>query len=81
MFKVKLVLLLSIVLAMTACGDDNNRDANAAVPTGDVTQNASPRYLAYVQKMIAATSDDSEPWNIDTVQVEQSDDSEASDVM
>ncbi len=81
MLKVKLALLLGFTLTMAACADRNNRDDTAAANTDDVAQSGTPTYLAYVQKMIAATSDDSEPWNIDTVHVEQFDESEASDVM
>ena len=77
MRKTKLVLLLGIALALAACGDSNN---TTAMPDDD-TPDTSLTYLAYVQKMIGTASDDNEPWDIDTVQVEESDDSEAIDVM
>lgn len=80
MFKVKLVLLLGAALTLAACADRNNRD-DVAAGSGDMTQEETPTYLAYVKKMIAATSDDSEPWDIETVQVEQADTGEAIDVM
>ncbi len=81
MLKVKLVLLLGVALTLAACADRNNRDDTAAIPADEVAQDAAPMYLAYVQKMIAATSDDGEPWDIDTVRVEQSDTAEVVDVM
>lgn len=81
MLKVKLVLLLGVVLTLAACGDRNNRDDTAAAPINDVVQNPAPMYLTYVRKMIAATNDDGEPWDIDAVRVEQSDTAEVVDVM
>lgn len=80
MLKVKLVLILGAVLTVAACGDRNNRDDTAA-SSDDITQDETSMYLAYVQKMIAATRDDSEPWDIETVHVEQADAGEAIDVM
>lgn len=77
MFKVKLVVLLGAALTLAACGDSNN---TAATPADD-PQDSVLTYLAYVQKMIDTASDDNEPWNVDTVQVEQSDANEAVDVM
>ena len=71
-------LLLLLALTLTACGDRND---TAPALTNDDPQNPSYAYLAYVQKMIGTASDDNEPWDIDTVQVEQFDDSEAIDVM
>lgn len=77
MFKVKLVVLLGAALTLAACGDSNN---TAATPADD-PQDSVLTYLAYVQKMIDTASDDNEPWDVDTVQVEQSDANEAVDVM
>ncbi len=78
MFKVKLVFFLGVALTLAACGDRTNRDTNA---TALIDEAVAPTYLAYVQKMIAATSEDGEPWDIDTVRVEQSDVAEVTDVM
>ena len=78
MRKTKLVLLLGIALALAACGDSNNY--TTAMPD-DNAPDTSLTYLAYVQKMIGTASDDNEPWDIDTVQVEVSDTGEAVDVM
>ena len=75
MRKINLVVLLGCALTITACGNRNDTAMD-----NDATD-APLGYLAYVQKMIATGSDDSEPWDVETVQVEQSDDSEAIDVM
>lgn len=77
MFKVKLVVLLGAALALAACGDSNN---TAATPADD-PQDSVLTYLAYVQKMIDTAGSDAEPWDVDAVQVEQSDTGEAVDVM
>lgn len=77
MIKVKLVVLLGAALTLTACGDSNNTVATPA----DDPQDSALTYLAYVQKMIDTADGDDEPWDVDTVQVEQSDTGEAVDVM
>lgn len=77
MFKVKLVVLLGAVLTLAACGDSNN---TAATPADD-PQDTGLTYLAYVQKMIDTSVGEDEPWDVDTVHVEQPDTDEALDVM
>lgn len=80
MRKKTFMLLLGVTLTVAACGDRNNRDNAAATPTDEVGI-AATKYLATVQKMIATTSDDSEPWDLSEVRAEQSDTAEAVDVM
>lgn len=80
MRKNKILLLLGAALVVAACGNRNDHDDTTA-GTGDTAQDETSMYLAYVQKMIAATSDDSEPWDIETVHAEQSDVGEAINVM
>lgn len=74
MRNTRLWLLLTIALSLAACGDRDDKPTagNTSTPTS---------YLAYVQKMIVTAGDDSEPWDIDAVRVEQPDDTEVVDVM
>lgn len=86
MHKSKILLILGAALTIAACGNNghsnrNNNAANANTnPTGNTQDKLS--YMAYIQKMIAdKTSDDTEPVDVEMVQVEQADDTEAMDVM
>lgn len=73
MYKTKILLLLSVVLTVTACGSKSNHDDTAT----DTLSN-----MEYIKHMIAEkTSDDTEPVDVEMVQVEASDDTEAIEVM
>lgn len=74
MRNTRLWWLLTIALPLAACEDRNDppTTGNTSTPTS---------YLAYVQKMIVTAGDDSEPWDIDAVPVEQSEDTDVVDVM
>lgn len=79
MRNIRYIVTLGLALALSACwnNDDNDRsvqpDAGAPVET-------PTSYLGYVQKMIAATNDAEEPWNVEGIAVEQDESREAVEI-
>lgn len=84
MYKIKIVLLLCAATALAACGNSGSSNrSNAAdnVTPTTTTQGTTLSYMDYIKKMVASSSDDTEPVDVELVKVEQSDDAETVEVM
>lgn len=79
MRNARYIITLCLALALSACWHDDDRDAKA--PSDSGTPPETPvSYLGYVEKMIAATNDTEEPWNVEGITVEQDDGKEATEI-
>lgn len=85
MDKIKIVLLLCVAVTLAACGSSgsshSNTAANIAPTDTQGTQGTLLSYMDSIKKMVAGTSDDTEPVDVEMVKVEQSDDAEVVEVM
>ncbi len=83
MYKIKIVLLLCAAATLAACGSSGSSNrpnaANNVTPTN--TEGTTLSYMDYIKKMVASSSDDTEPVDVEMVKVEQSDDTEAVEVL